>query len=248
MPRSDSHHFFSWMCSALPERKEVTTLGWHCQTFLTEIMCLQYSPYILLITSYFLFWHHWIFFSHPAFCLVIRFSRLFFCRAFFFFNFILVLGSRSLFHQSDFSSLNYSLDRGGLSTRNLRCFLNDFWFLLPLCVILSRNVESSKDAVSKLSFTLLLFHHIVQLVWYFTHLHLLRFKSRKLSPEDAWHNSISTESLSNLLWMSFLLLYLQIALSLSSELDLSMILFENLSLKFYPLNHPYAVLYNKVTP
>lgn len=108
-------------------------------------------------------------------------------------------------------------------------------------------MESSKDAVSKLSFTLLLFHHIVQLVWYFTHLHLLRFKSRKLSPEDAWHNSISTESLSNLLWMSFLLLYLQIALSLSSELDLSMILFENLSLKFYPLNHPYAVFYNSHT-
>lgn len=48
--------------------------------------------------------------------------------------------------------------------------------------------------------------------------------------------------------MSFLLLYLQIALGLSSDPDLSMILFENLSLKFYPLNHPYAVLYSKVIP
>lgn len=111
----------------------------------------------------FLLWHNWIF--SPILLSVWWFSLVdFFC----FVGLFWVLGLRSLFNWCDFSSLYYSSDRDGLGTCNLRLFLNDFWFLLPSHQYYLEMWRDPKMLYqSCLSFTLLLFHQVVQLVWYF---------------------------------------------------------------------------------
>lgn len=132
--------------------------------------------YILLL------WHHWIFFlPHPAFYLVIWFDEHF-CHVAFGGFFAFWSQGHCL---TEVIFLCFAVPWIEMAWAHVTSdfFLNDFWFLLPSHSILSRNVENYKDAISKFSFTLLLFHqavHLFDTLFYSSRFALI--KCRKPSP------------------------------------------------------------------